>query len=73
VTEAEAAAEVLEPPAAAPGAETVAEEPGPVAAPEAEIPAEAEPAATEEPAPTDEEVSLEAILEDLKRREGRTE
>jgi small subunit ribosomal protein S1 len=54
-----------------------------VAAPEAEVPAEAptpEPPAaapatdtSPEAADTDEEVSLEAILEDLKRREGRAE
>ena len=47
-------------------------------APEAEPPgqealAEAAPAETAETPATDEEVSLEAILEDLKRREGRSE
>ncbi|MDQ4107578.1 MAG: DUF349 domain-containing protein, partial [Actinomycetota bacterium] len=42
---------------------------GPAAVPSAEPEA---PAESEAPA-TDEEVSLEAILEDLKRREGRSE
>ena len=50
--------------------EAVAEpEPAPEPAPEPEAAAEPEAA----PAATDEEVSLEAILEDLRRREGRTE
>jgi small subunit ribosomal protein S1 len=40
---------------------------------EPEAPAEPEPPAEPETAATDEEVSLEAILEDLKRREGRSE
>jgi small subunit ribosomal protein S1 len=39
----------------------------------AEEPATAETSDEEEPAASDEEVSLEAILEDLKRREGRSE
>jgi len=40
-----------------------------------EVPAEAAVEAPEvaEPAASEEEVSLEAILEDLRRREGRTE
>ena len=66
VLDAVAEAETDEPAAAAaeaPAAEvpTTGEEPAP------------EPAAEEAPAAEDEEVSLEAILEDLKRREGRTE
>ena len=66
-----------------PEEETPAEAEVATAAPAAEPAPEAEPpppetpaeAAPEEPAPpaTDEEVSLEAILEDLKRREGRSE
>ncbi len=58
----------------------VAAEPAPAAeepsTPEAEAPeatGEASPEAAEEAPATDEEVSLEAILEDLKRREGRAE
>jgi small subunit ribosomal protein S1 len=72
---ADAAPVVQDVPAAAPEAEAAAEEPEPaVAEAETTVAApDAEPAAAEEPAPTDEEVSLEAILEDLKRREGRTE
>jgi small subunit ribosomal protein S1 len=58
-----AAEAATEPEAPAPGAEAPALETPPEAAPD-------EP--TEAPA-TDEEVSLEAILEDLKRREGRSE
>ena len=51
-----------------------AAEPAPEAEPPApEAPAELAPAETPETPATDEEVSLEAILEDLKRREGRSE
>jgi small subunit ribosomal protein S1 len=60
-------------PVEAPAAETSVPEPEP--APEAATEPEAEPAAepeAETPA-ADEDVSLEAILEDLKRREGRAE
>jgi ubiquinol-cytochrome c reductase cytochrome c1 subunit len=54
-------------------AEPVAEEPAAAAEePEAQVSEEPEPPASEEPA-ADAEVSLEAILEDLKRREGRSE
>jgi hypothetical protein len=52
----------------------LAVEPAPEAEPLApEAPAEPAPAETPETPATDEEVSLEAILEDLKRREGRSE
>ena len=62
---------VESPPAAEP---VPAVEPAPEAEPPAqEAPAEAAPAETAETPATDEEVSLEAILEDLKRREGRSE
>jgi small subunit ribosomal protein S1 len=75
-------------PAAAPEPEVAAAAPEPVAAPEATPTepatepqaAEPEPEATPEPEPAkaeesaaEEEVSLEAILQDLKRREGRDE
>jgi small subunit ribosomal protein S1 len=50
------------------------EAPAPADVPAAEAPAPADVPAAEAPAPADEEdVSLESILEDLKRREGRTE
>jgi small subunit ribosomal protein S1 len=59
--------------APAPEAAIEAAEPAPAAETEVaeEAPAE-EPAAEAEPAP-EEDISLEAILEDLKRREGRSE
>jgi small subunit ribosomal protein S1 len=75
-------------PAAVPEPEVAAAAPEPVAEPEAAAPepvaepqaAEPEPAAAPEPEPAkaeepaaEEEVSLEAILQDLKRREGRDE
>jgi small subunit ribosomal protein S1 len=67
-------------PVAAPAAEVEAEPEAaaPAAAPEPEPPAAPEPAVAEEPpAPAaqgdDEDISLEAILEDLRRREGRSE
>ena len=68
---AEPVAEVVEAPAAAPAAvpEPTAEpapSPEPPPAPEPEVAAPAEPEA-------EEDISLEAILEDLKRREGRSE
>ncbi|MDP9119316.1 MAG: hypothetical protein M3M93_03435, partial [Actinomycetota bacterium] len=47
--------------------------PQPEAPPEPEAAPEPEPPAEPEAPGTDEEVSLEAILEDLKRREGRSE
>ena len=55
-----------------PVAEPVAEPEPEVAAAEPEAASEPEPAKAEEPA-AEEEVSLEAILQDLKRREGRDE
>jgi small subunit ribosomal protein S1 len=76
VTEPEIEAEVApEEPAAAAPAETAAEpvpveEPAP--APEEEIAPEPEPAAEAAPAESDEDISLESIVEDLKRREGRS-
>ncbi|HUF59218.1 MAG TPA: 30S ribosomal protein S1 [Actinomycetota bacterium] len=77
-TEAEAPADAAAPtpaaesPPAVEPAPTV--EPAPEAGPPAqEAPAEPAPAETPETPATDEEVSLEAILEDLKRREGRSE
>jgi hypothetical protein len=62
-------------PEEAPAATELEPEPEESPAPEAAQPAaepEAEPAADDAPS-ADEEVSLEAILEDLKRREGRPE
>jgi small subunit ribosomal protein S1 len=80
LAEVSASAEPIEAPAVEP---VVAEpEPEPETAPEPVVEAEAEEAPAEpvaeapeaaEPAASDEEVSLEAILEDLRRREGRTE
>jgi small subunit ribosomal protein S1 len=78
VAEAEAAAEappVAAPPTADTGVEAATEgAPAEPAAEEPQAPAAAEPEApaVQEPA-ADAEVSLEAILEDLKRREGRSE
>jgi hypothetical protein len=68
---------VPDPPAAAAAPEAAAPE-APAEAPAPEAPAPEAPApeaveATPEAPGTDEEVSLEAILEDLKRREGRSE
>jgi small subunit ribosomal protein S1 len=61
---------VPEAPAAAPATEVAEPEAAPVATEEAAPAAAAEPAVEEKP---DEEVSLEQILQDLKRREGRNE
>jgi hypothetical protein len=63
-----------EEPAADAPAETQEPEPAADAAAETDAATEAAPEAEEPPAETaDEEVSLEAILQDLKRREGRNE
>jgi small subunit ribosomal protein S1 len=73
-----AAIEAAEPETAA-GAPAVAQPEAPPEAAEPEVQAEGEtvieePVAVPEPeAPADEDVSLESILEDLKRREGRTD
>jgi small subunit ribosomal protein S1 len=79
VAEPEIEAEVTsEGPAAAAPAETAAEpvaeeEPAPEPRPEEEeIAPEPEPAAEAAPAQSDEDISLESIVEDLKRREGRS-
>ncbi len=77
VAEAEADTDAVVPPEPAAGllvADVVVAEPAPAAADTTEAEREATPATeetTEEA--SDEEVSLEAILEDLKRREGRSE
>jgi small subunit ribosomal protein S1 len=79
VAEPEIEAEVApEEPAAAAPAETATEpvaeeEPAPEPRPEEEeIAPEPEPAAEAAPAQSDEDISLESIVEDLKRREGRS-
>jgi len=78
---------VVTEPVTEPEAEAIEPEPEPPVVPEPEPEPPAEPATEPEPEPavdaapaeaaetpaTDEEVSLEAILEDLKRREGRSE
>ncbi len=71
----ESAQPAAEPDVSTPAAETAAETEvvPPAEAPAAEAPAEAVAEESPETPATDEEVSLEAILEDLKRREGRSE